>query len=92
MSDVILVLFPPEVVAARDYQESIVFDILAHRSVDDDSTHQVVSNLEFQVQFSRVTQWLPYAKVKHLRLLDDYASQAGFPSPCFLHMSTCRIY
>jgi hypothetical protein len=47
MSDVILVLFPPEVVAARDYQESIVFDILAHRSVDDDSTHQVVSNLEY---------------------------------------------
>ena len=69
--------FPPEVVAARDYQESIVFDILAHRFVDNDASHNVVSNMEFQVQFSRVTQWLPYAEVKHLRLLDDYAFQAG---------------
>ena len=37
----------------------------------------MASNLEFQVQFSRVTQWLSYVEVKHLRLLDDYASQAG---------------
>ena len=26
--------FPPEVIAARDYSESIVFDVLEHRFID----------------------------------------------------------
>ena len=45
--------------------------------MDNDATHKVTTNIEFNVQFSRVTQWLPYSEVKHLLLLEDYALHSG---------------
>ena len=35
------------------------------------------NNLEIHVQFSKVSQWLDYAEVKHLKLLEDYAQEQG---------------
>ena len=69
--------FPPEVVAARDYSESIVFDILAHRFKDGNAKNTLVSNLEIHVQFSKLSQWLDYNEVKHFKLLEDYAQEKG---------------
>ncbi len=69
--------FPPEVVAARDYSESIVFDILGHRFKDGNAQNKLVDNLEIHVQFSKVAQWLDYNEVKHLKLLEDYAHSKG---------------
>lgn len=69
--------FPPEVIAARDYSESIVFDILGHRFIDGNPKNKLIDNLEFHIQFSKIAQWLPYTDVKHLKILDDYALSAG---------------
>ena len=44
--------FPPEVVAARDYSESIVFDILGHRFKDGKSSNTIVNNLEIYVHMA----------------------------------------
>jgi hypothetical protein len=59
----------PEVVASRDYGEALVVAIEQHRV---EGAPNLVDSYVFEVRFLRHTQWLPYATVKHLTLLEAY--------------------
>ena len=48
-----------------------------YRFKDGNCSNTIVNNLEIHVQFSKVSQWLDYAEVKHLKLLEDYAQEQG---------------